>query len=560
LSIRENMPRADRRFLKALTVALLVLLHGAVGATIPPDSTYFADLPPDEAAALAASASEAPLPDNPRELLERIFLLAPAFRFDAGLVVVDTDRRWFRTASGGTAGAPWIEVRRWPGDTVIAVYVLPGARTSAQTGADPPVPGATFGGPDESDSRWIWRGRLETESGERPIGWEERTVKGSDAHLGILMVPGDAGLGTAAVAELYVELEAVSERVFVRSEAWESAAADASALPVALPKLSMAPEAEDERTDSWQIARGANFTLGLPPGLRSRRLYPSFAGPRKIAEGVLWMRGAFTSAEGERVVVGDKDRGGYVAEIRPIDTDWSSGKTPPRGAPEAELVAGAPFDVATERTSAVAARAERWKAPGFEGDWIVFRLVMDDVGVEIGLPVVEGRRSETLFWIPLTWRGPREYAAPPPVDPARRFGITFDRLTRAARKNNPWSEGYLEVPGMRLELPVGWWPVANLRSDNGFPVQLLDATTRTVGRLLAADPADLDLSEGGPWTPIKRPGRYHASAVYEASDGGRLYVAQEGHAFLLAPDGDTPPPGEEWERLLESALVTRPGR
>ena len=173
MNISESMPRAGRRFLQALTVSLLVLVHGAVGATIPPGSTYLADLPPDEAAALAAGASEEPLPDNPRELLERIFLLAPAFRFDTGLVIVDTDRRWFRTNSGGSAGAPWIEVRRWPGDTVIAVYVLAGARTSAQTGTQPPVPGASFGKPAESGTRWIWRGRLETESGERPIGWEE---------------------------------------------------------------------------------------------------------------------------------------------------------------------------------------------------------------------------------------------------------------------------------------------------------------------------------------------------------------------------------------------------
>jgi hypothetical protein len=392
------------------------------------------------------------------------------------------------------------------------------------------------------------------------VGWQERTVEGSDAHLGILMVPGDAGLGTAAVEELSVELEAVAERVFVQTEAWEKAAAQAAALPIALPKLGMAPDAADEKTDPWQIARGSSFTIGLPPGMRSRRLHPTFGGPRAVPDGKLWLRGRFTSSEGEPVVVGDATRGGYVAEIRPIDEAWSSGETPPRGAPAAERVAGAAFDVATDRTRASSASAERWKAPDFQGDWIVFRLTMGDSGVEIGLPVVTGRRSETLYWIPLTWRAADEPPAPPPVDPARRFGISFDRLTRAAREKNPWTEGYLEVPGMRLELPVGWWPVANLRSEDGFPVQLLDGRTRTVARVVAAEPSEFDLTADGPWTPLKRPGRYHARSVHEGSDGARLYVAREGHAFLLVPDPDEPPAPEEWERLLESALLTRPRR
>ena len=91
-------------------------------------------------------------------------------------------------------------------------------------------------------------------------------------------------------------------------------------------------------------------------------------------------------------------------------------------------------------------------------------------------------------------------------------------------------------------------------------MRLLDATTGTVARLVKADPADLDLADGDAWASIKRPGRYHASAAYEGPDGQRLYVAREGHAFMLVPDPETPPPEEAWERLLESALLTKPGK
>jgi hypothetical protein len=171
--------------------------------------------------------------------------------------------------------------------------------------------------------------------------------------------------------------------------------------------------------------------------------------------------------------------------------------------------------------------------------------------------VVSGRRSEALFWIPLTWRAADQRPAPPPIDPAKRFGITFQRFTRAARDRNPWSEGYLEVPGLRLELPAGWWPVAHLRSEDGFPVQLLDARGGTVARLVQTEASEIDLSEGGSWTALKRPGRYHASAAYEGPEGQRLYVAHEGHAFLMVPDPESPPAEEEWDRLLESALLTK---
>jgi len=539
-----------------------VVFPGPAAAGVRRDSTYLADLTADEREALAASAREQPLPEDPRALLEQIFALRPAYRFDVGLLIADTDRRWFRIGPSGVPGEPVLDLRRWPGDTALAFYVLRGGTMSDEAGPGPPVPRSTFGRPEkasEGTRRWI--GTVDGESGSRTVGWEERVVPGTDLRLGALMVPGDAGLGPEAVDELYVEILAVLERAVVVPETWATSASEiAVAGEIVLPPLGLPPEASDESTDSWQITRTRSFTLGLPPGVRSRRASTAVPAPDRVPDGVLWFRGRFTNSDGESVVLGDPHRGGYVAEIAAVDDAWLSGVTPPRGAPRASLRAGASFDLAAERTAAISARAERWSDSALDkGEWLVFRLQVEGGGVEIGLPVFSGRQSEALFWIPLTWRGATEPPAPPPIDPAKRFGIRFERLTPAARKQNPWIEGYLEVPGLRLELPVGWWPIANLRSDDGFPVQLLDRESRLVAGLTRVELREIDLSEGSGWEAVEHVRRYHAAEVFSHANGQRLYVSAGGRAFLLSPDPTTPPASDLWDRVVESALLTRDG-
>lgn len=544
----------------APAVVACVVLHALAPASVRRDSTYLADLTAEESEALAASARDQPLPDDPRALLGRIFDLLPAYRFDVGLVIVDTDRRWFRVApTGAAAGEPILELRRWPGDTVLLLYVLRGAATSDASGSAPPVPRATFDRPEEvSEGRRRWVGTLEDDSGSRTVGWEERTVPGTDHRLGALMVPGDAGLGPQAVDELYIEISVVLDRALIVPDAWTSADGVAVTGKVVVPPLGFAPEESDEDTDTWQIMRTRNFTIGLPPGVRSKRTSAAVPGPVPVPDGVVWLRGRFTNSDGDSVILGDPRHGGYVAEIHDVDEAWLTGATPPRGAPGASLRAGAPFDLAADRSAARSARAERWADPGLEGgEWLLFRLQLEEGGVEIGLPVLAGRQSEALFWIPLTWRSAAEPPAPPPIDPAKRFGIRFERLTPAARKHNPWIEGYLEVPGLRLELPVGWWPIANLRADDGFPIQLLDGETRPVAELTRIVLREIDLSQGSGWEAIKRVRRYHASQAFAHADGQRIYVSPDGQqAFLLSPDAETPPAPEVWERVVESALLS----
>ncbi|MDX1388385.1 MAG: hypothetical protein R3344_04305, partial [Acidobacteriota bacterium] len=222
--------------------------------------------------------------------------------------------------------------------------------------------------------------------------------------------------------------------------------------------------------------------------------------------------------------------------------------------------AGIEFELATDRTGARAARAERWVETGFAGSWLVFRLVFADRGVEIDIPVVSGRQSEALYWIPVSWRPDTLPPAPPPVDAAARFGIRWAPLTKAAKTHQPWTEGYLTTPGLRVELPKNWWPVVTLRSENGFPVRIIDLDGNTRGwvvRLDAGDPT-LEPSEDSGWAPIGRPKRYQAVRAYLREDGARLYVAREGHGFAIRPEPGAETEITQWELLVDSVSLRRP--
>jgi len=345
-----------------------------------------------------------------------------------------------------------------------------------------------------------------------------------------------------------------------REEAWAEIGDEAVEGRIVLPRLGLAPRPWDEREDAWQIARGYGFTLGLPPGLHAMVLTPSFTGPHPVSGGAMWFRGRFLNSKGEPVVIGDGSRGGYVVEVAEPSPEWIAGNYPPAAALSSKLVKGVALDLATERTGAKAARAERWTEPGFPGEWLVFRLIFEAGGIEIDIPVLEGRSSEALFWIPVSWRPNTMPPAPPPVDPASRFGIKFEKLGPAAQTHEPWIEGHLTAPGIRLGLPKDWWPVASLRSKNGFPIRIIDLTGATQGRLIRAEPGDPVLAppEDGTWTPVSRPKRYRATAIHAREDGTRIYVAREGHGFVLRPEPGSGVDVARWQNLLESVFLTRP--
>ncbi len=524
-----------------------------------PHVTLLADLSPEVLRA-AQGEGGAPTPSSDAwEILGRIFAAAPPYHFDAGLVGVDTDRRWFQTLPPGDAAAPILELRRWPGDSVLALYALEGESPSA---GDPPVPGSrlTFMKKEAAADVWRWEGILSTAMGPRPVVWIERRIAGIPRRLAALLIPGDAGLGRAAVADLLRELLAVLARVEVRPDAWSVQEGIQVGTAVVLPALDSPPSDADERRDAWQVVDGKGFTLGLPPGVRARRMELGLLPPRPVPAALLWIRGRFLDRRGERVAIGDGTRAGYLAAISSLDRAWAFGEKPPLGAPTAKLVVGEDASLPCEQTGADGARAERWTEPGFPGQWLVFRLVFGGAGVEIGLPVLSGRQSETLFWIPTTLRGSGSPPAPPPVDPAERFGISFEQFTKLEQKRHPGFEGVLTVPGARFELPKGWFPVTTLRSEDGFPITLLDGRGRAVARLERVPAGAAELArpvEGGEWIAVTRPTARKRTAVYRREDGARLFATAAGHGVRLIPQMPGLAAQVEWARLVESATLPR---
>lgn len=545
-------------------MALAVLLGWAVPATAadPADvRSFLADLSPGLRSALSEVEEGPPVADrDPLDQLEAVFRACTPYLFQAGVLEVRTDPRWFSTLPGGGAGAPLLELRRWPGDTALALYAVPGG-IGAEEGPAPSVAGARLEPADRVEGAYAeWRGTLETEAGERPVVWIAVAVPEAEGHLGALLIPGDAGLGAIGVEDLTVELRALLGRVAYSVEAWKQLQLPPAGQQFQPPLLGGTPGDKTEKEEPWQVARAATFTLGLPPGFRARRVDGEVPSPTEIPGDSLWFRGRFTDMEGTAVVVGDGIRAGYVAVVDPLPENWTSEQAPPLGAPQAKAAAVEPFPLIAQRSGAAQATAGRWVEEGFAGQWLVFRLLFEQNGIEIGLPVVSGWRSPSLYWIPATWRAGDKAPAPPPVDPAERFGIRFERLRPSEQADQPWTQGYLSAPGLRVEIPLGWFPAASLRSRDGYPVRFVEASGETRGLLTRLDAGQLPPGPEG-WLESDHPGRHRAEREWYMESGERLFVAREGHGFLFEPsDIGSDEASELWRRLVESAQLMRSPR
>jgi hypothetical protein len=525
-----------------------VLAAGSLVQAAPaPGPSLTSDLPDEVIAAVAAKK-----PDGARGVLNEILRAATPYAFDANGIHALTDRRWFRVDSVEGAGAPALEIRRWPGDTVVAFYALPSDATATATASA--LGGLSLsGGEVTAGSCSVRDGKLETGKVARAVLWADCPAPGR--RIGILGVPGDAGLGVAAKADLRHEILAVIEHA-----RFEAGAATPTGL--AAPDLPAPPIAADERHDAWQVFQGDGFTLGLPPGMRALRLDESLPPPRAMPEAAAWLRGRFTDRDGAAIAVGDGRRAGYVARVDAGNEAWRAGVAPPLGAPAADRLDEAELhDLVLEWTGAAKAVVSHWKEPGFSGDWLVFRLLLPGSGVEIGLPVVTGWRSLALFWIPATWRGPGRAPAPPPIDPAIGLGVKFDRLGPAEKARQALVEGTLVVGTLRVEIPRGYAPVANLSSPDGLPVTIYDAAGTVAGHIetMSAEGAAATVSGAG-WAAQPRPGSRKAAAILLRADGACVLVARSGGGYLLAPEAGGKDRAGAWQRLVESASFVKAAR
>ena len=519
------------------------MIPGLLLASSLAAGTLTADLPEDVLAKVGPRKT-----GRPQEVLAAVFEGAVPYVFEAGGVHALTDRRWFQADSVEGPGAPALEIRRWPGDTIVAYYALP------SEGEPVLVPGLTLTGSGSTYGACSVRdGRLAVNKIERSVVWGECAAAG--ARAAVLGIPGDAGLGPSARTDLREEILAVVGRT--RFDAGQAPAAR----PLQVPVLPPPAVAADERRDAWQVFQGDAFTIGLPPGFRAMRLDLSVPAPRAIPGGIAWLRGRFVDRDGSPIAVGDGTRAGYLARVEAEDEAWRAGVAAPLGAPAAERLDEAELhDLVLEWTGATKAVVSHWKEPGFSGDWLVFRLHLRGSGIEIGLPVVSGWRSLALFWIPVTWRGPGLSPAPPPIDPAVGLGVRFDRLG-PAEKRQALVEGTLQVGTLRLDIPRGYWPVANLAAPDGLPVTVFDATGAIAGRIESV-PADglAAILAGEGWTPQPRPASRKAASIHVRADGTCVLVPKAGDGYVLAPEAGGKERAGAWQRLVESASFVKAAR
>jgi hypothetical protein len=519
---------------------------GAFAGAAPQRPALTSDLPD----AALAKLRGAPASATAAATLDAVLAATSPYAFIGEGLQVVTDTRWFQADSVDGAGEPALEVRRWPGDTVLAYYDLPPGGNAGDT-----LPkGATLGSRRERMGDWACRDlSVPGPRGDYSSVWCER-VAGDTRRVGALGIPGDAGLGEAAIPDLRESILAVIRSTSVdRPEPGPIA-------PLLLPQLGDPPRAADETKLGWSQFQGANFTLGLPPGIRAIRPDAGVPPPRPMPFASAWLRGRFVDRDGKNVVVGDALHAGYLAWIVEPSERWRAGVAPPLGAPSAEPLDEARLEETVgEWTGAKQAMVSHWKDPGFAGDWLVFRLHFPGKGIEIGLPVVTGWRSLALFWIPVTYRGEGLPPAPPPIDPAASLGVRFDQLKPAQAKKNGLIAGTLFIADLRLEIPRGWWPVANLNSRDGLPVTFVAEDGTMVGRLEAVAKGHTPRAEDG-WAAMDNPSSQHAAAIWTRSDGATLLIAKGGHGYAILPESDVPARREAWRLMRERAEFIKAAR
>lgn len=536
----------------SLTLAAAGLAPG-LAAELP---AALSDVAPAVVETIAAAEGPPLAARSEALLLDQLLIAQPGYEFDVGALIARTDRRWFQSLAPRGDRSALLELRRWPGDGTLSFYAV--ERPGEGEPHDPPVDGEWQGPYELGQGTLGWSGTVGLPP--RPAQWLERDVGEGLPLLGGLLVPGDAGLGLGELEALEAQLAHVFVRSEIRPRVWKLTATIPRARAVRPPSMTDPPGEFGELTDPWQVGRSARFTIGLPPGVRARATDSALPSPQAVPGEELWLRGRYVDRQETPVAIGDRQRAGYVARVEQPSEAWRSGEAPPLGAPEATRAASERFPILDDRSDAKGSRVERWTEPGFDGAWMIFRMPFPaGHGYEIGLPVVEGRGSESIYWIALTWRDAAEPIADAPVDPAARFGIRFERLTRLGRKERPLIEGFLIVPGLRVELPSKWWPSSTLRSDDGFPVTLLDREGTEYGtlvRLDAAQSASYDW-EAEEWSELDRARRQGAVAHYRHVTGVHVFLAKEGHAYVFHPASDEIEASDAWALMLQTVQLER---
>jgi hypothetical protein len=491
----------------------------------------------------------------------------------------------------GLAGvAPAVLLRRFPGDTQLALYDpgrswssdaaanerfirerLLAGREAQQEGAPQDCSPAPAAARCER-SRWTVSTGAE---GRAPVGVTRLASAGvaGSREIWAIGLAGDAGCGSAcgeaALRALADQLAAIDPAATPPGASLDGACG----WPV--PSAFLADRVHREREEPWRrIGIGEGLVIEVPPGVVAARVDRTFRDESAGRETVLWLRGSFEDQSGTTVTIGGPGWAGWV-DSRPLGDAPTrpdpSTVPPPRTDPGARRLAGADLTPA-RRAAGIAGEAvtARFAGDAFRGTWLVHRVRAGTRELEIALPIAAGEKGLAPLWIAITARPSASEPPPPPYDLARRFRVRLDRQAVSRSPADP-REGMLVGEGIRFLVPRGFRATLSGASADGFPVTLRNDHGSLIVVLrfespdeLAIRRRDLDREWGAPREPWKalRSTRERTveSAVYPpAEEGGvaprraaALVTADGAFLVLMSPGKETDPAA--W--TAESELVT----
>jgi hypothetical protein len=526
-------------------------------------------------------------------------------RMDLGGLRLPLGDRWYRATIEPTTGRPPDHlIRRWPGDTQVAGWVvpLPGAGVEALVGDLARLLPGIWSGTDRLRQVALgplaypaWAGQAHAELtgvGEQvlPIWLVPHADQGCATVL--VAITGPAGAGSAGAAEAHADLVAALEGMEPRPQ---ECATVGKAVPLALPvppEVQLTGPPPDEKSTPWRTVAAGTVHLDVPPGVLGRPVGPGSPAPPGQRPGtVALFRGSFTDREGIPVVIGDVTTCGYLDLWSSEDPEneiaaWIEGpgedatrRPVLRGDPGADWLRGIDYsEAAGPPTGAGQVALARFSGGRFGGTWLAARLRFGEVMAEVGVPLLEGEQSLAAFWIPTTIRSAQAPPPPPPVDLSAKYDIRFVTIDSRDRSLLRLKAGDLVADELRMMVPAGWRVALSSRKELGFPVRLrpgtggalivLERLAGQVGPLAARRDEMLHRMGLSPealqeWRQVSRPGRHRAEEGYSGTmvttgeDGRRrqtrllLLRPAEGRAdFLLraeAPEG-------EWTAALEQMV------
>ena len=492
----------------------------------------------------------------------------------------------------GLAGAPpAILLRRFPGDTQLAVYD-PGrawsedaaaserfVRERLLAGREPrpeDAPGACLPAPADARcerSRWSVTAGAE---GRAVVGVYRLAAAGAagSREIWVVGLAGNAGCGGGCGDDA---ARALAEQI----AAIEPAAAppgDPADAPCGwpVPAAFMAERSHREREEPWRrIGVGEGLVIEVPPGVVAARVDKGV--PRRVGR-------PGDGAVGARLVrgpgwhVGPDRRPGLVRMGRPpARRRFAGGRGPVRYPPAPDRPGCAPSGQRRPDAGSPGRRARRGSGHGtlrrgeaFRGTWLVHRVRIGARELEIALPIAAGEKSLAPLWIAITARASDSEPPPPPYDLARRYRVRLDRQAVSQSPADP-REGMLVGEGIRFLVPRGYRATLSGASADGFPVTLRNDRGSLIVVLrfdtpaeLAARRSELEREWGAPREPWKalRSTRERTveRAVFPPEKGSgtaprraaALVTADAAFLVLLSPGKDTDPAA--W--AAESELVT----